>query len=88
MNRYILFGFDAYYPSGGLNDIVTAFNTIEDVKRVVNDCDYQYYQILDMKNGAQYSSYNDDENEECDEIKNQTLNELNRWIEKVIYNFE
>jgi hypothetical protein len=58
MKKYILFGFWNYYPAGGLNDIITTFNDMEElnnkkIEDVPIDCDQ--YQILNLENGNQKS---------------------------------
>ena len=32
MKKYIVFGYDNYYPVGGLNDIAGSFDTLEEAK--------------------------------------------------------
>lgn len=32
MKRYWLFGWDFYYPSGGMDDFIEAFETLEEAK--------------------------------------------------------
>lgn len=37
MKQFIVFGFDHYYPSGGLDDICGDFDTIEEAKQCADD---------------------------------------------------
>ena len=49
--RYWVFGFDGYYPSGGMNDYRFSFNTIEEFEMEIAEIGtkYQHYQILDTE---------------------------------------
>lgn len=64
--RYLLFGFDGYYPSGGFNDLIDSYDTIDEaiakIKAVPGkitdapgpiDWTYNYYQIYDRIEGRQ-----------------------------------
>ena len=55
MGRYLLFGFDMYYPSGGLNDLITAFDDAKNVNALLSDLEFelerQFYQVFDTKTG-------------------------------------
>ena len=49
--RYILFGFERYYPRGGADDSVKAFDTLEaaiEYTKKENPNDYENYNILDL----------------------------------------
>lgn len=51
MKRYFLFGFDEYYPSGGMNDFegdFTDFNEIVDFIKS-EECQSDYYEVFDTK---------------------------------------
>lgn len=52
MKQYLLFGFDQYYPSGGWNDFLDSFDSVEEATM---DChkygDHEYYQIVDSQTG-------------------------------------
>lgn len=55
--RFILFGFNSYYPSGGMRDAITSFDDREELieKHSKYNCDY--FNILDtetFKIGAGY----------------------------------
>ena len=63
--RYLVFGFDEYYPCGGLGDLEGSFDTIEDaiafikkgkpLKRLHGEIIYyrsEYYQLYDRRNGV------------------------------------
>lgn len=48
--RYILFGFDEYYPCGGFQDFIFGFNDIEEFKKSltgIKDTN-DYYFIVDL----------------------------------------
>ena len=40
--KYIVFGFDQYYPLGGLEDIRGDFDTLEEAWEYDHDWDYHY----------------------------------------------
>ena len=44
MKQYLLFTFDTYYPSGGMNDFSGSFDTVEEARAAVKT---DYYQIVD-----------------------------------------
>jgi hypothetical protein len=52
MQRYLLFCFDYYYPSGGFNDFNDDFNNIEDAKKGALESGYDHFQIIDSLDGA------------------------------------
>jgi len=58
MIRYLMFGFDDYYPGGGWNDFLGTFvdgSDIEDVKleamRLAVEKRHDYVQVADLKTG-------------------------------------
>ena len=52
MKRFLLFGFDAYYPTGGMNDFVGDFDLKEDARADANiNSARDFYQILDTESG-------------------------------------
>jgi hypothetical protein len=53
MKRYLLLGFYRYYPTGGLNDIKASFNDFNELDLDDLYCDYDYYQLLDLKTRQQ-----------------------------------
>lgn len=49
--RYWLFGWDAYYPLGAINDFIDSFNTQEEAMKVIEERPKSdYCAILDMDN--------------------------------------
>ena len=38
--RYYVFHFEQYYPAGGLEDICLTFDSLEDIKKSIQDPDY------------------------------------------------
>lgn len=50
MKRYLLFGYDQYYPNGGGGDVMGDFDTLEEVKKYIKDTmSRDYYNVLDMQ---------------------------------------
>lgn len=45
--RYILFGYDKYYPGGGMEDIIGSFDTVDDAKKAIKEDDSDKYDLLD-----------------------------------------
>lgn len=47
--KYIVFYFEQYYPSGGLNDIVGSYETLQDAENSLNrgDITYGTHQIVE-----------------------------------------
>lgn len=50
-DRYIIFGYDKYYPSGGLRDILSWAGTRREVDTLVKEHikDWDYIEVLDTK---------------------------------------
>jgi hypothetical protein len=48
--RYLLFGHDIYYPTGGLNDFEFGFNTLEEFEIYINNIKnfYERYHVVDL----------------------------------------
>lgn len=53
MYRFLLFSYSDYYPSGGLEDLVLQFNTIEELKEVDTFYINDYVEIYDFKVGKE-----------------------------------
>ena len=52
MKRFLLFGFDNYYPMGGMNDFVGDFDSREEARADANiNGGRDFYQILDTESG-------------------------------------
>lgn len=54
--RYMLFGYDRYYPGGGKEDCMGMFATIEDARhaeitRTEEYLPFEYWDILDLDSG-------------------------------------
>jgi hypothetical protein len=47
MKKYVLFQYDAYYPSGGLNDITGSFDTVEEAKQKAKEDKTDHTIIVD-----------------------------------------
>lgn len=52
---FMLFAFDGYYPSGGMNDWRATFSDMEDFQRWGVSTEYDHYQIFDTRNGNKSS---------------------------------
>lgn len=49
--KFMLFGYDTYYPQGGSGDVVGVFDTMEDVVTVPLSYRSDYYEVLDLDTG-------------------------------------
>ncbi|WP_025911979.1 hypothetical protein [Priestia flexa] len=84
--RYIVFSFDSYYPSGGLNDVLFTFDTsadfIEKIKEYYNKDHgtfiHDYYQMFDTETFSEFGM------ERCTSPV-EMIKESN-WFEEIIYN--
>jgi len=47
MKRYLVFGFERYYPGGGMNDCIGSYDTTEQAKKVLGDTDCEEGNIFD-----------------------------------------
>jgi len=47
MKKYILFGYDHYYPAGGLNDIAGSFDTLEEAREAAKKDTSDIKEIVD-----------------------------------------
>lgn len=47
--RFLVFGFDSYYPGGGQSDVVGTFDSLDEARARTkrNDCDH--FDILDLQ---------------------------------------
>lgn len=54
MNRFLLFAFDQYYPSGGMDDCVYMSNEKHEIIQRWKACDTQYSHVYDCESGRQY----------------------------------
>lgn len=57
MNRYLLFTFDGYYPSGGWNDFQGSFDSIEEAVEFMQNLRDDYAQIADIETNRIVESY-------------------------------
>ena len=53
MYRFLLFSYAEYYPSGGLDDLILQFNTIEELKEVDTSDISDYVEVYDFKAGKE-----------------------------------
>lgn len=51
MQRYMLFGYDEFYPAGGLGDIIGSFDTAAEIEEAIEAQLYKLdqYEVLDLK---------------------------------------
>lgn len=47
MKKYIVFGYDYYYPSGGLQDIIGQANSLEEAKSICKKRRRDIFEIVD-----------------------------------------
>jgi hypothetical protein len=49
--RYLLFGFNKWYPEGGLNDLINSFDLMKDVKTAIkeNALNMTYFHVFDTE---------------------------------------
>ncbi len=50
MKKYWVFGFDQYYPSGGMGDFIDSFEVESDAEKCKNDNKnkYDYVEVVDI----------------------------------------
>lgn len=87
--RFLLFGFDKFYPLGGFNDLICGFNTINDVQvKLNNNTKFiisDNYQIVDLytlkaeKIIIDVDSYDVDADERN---KNKIFQEIKKYLSK------
>ena len=60
--RFLLFGFDTYYPVGGLYDVVGSFETVEEAAAAIAATDpldlLDHYQIFDTMTCKEIDCWN------------------------------
>lgn len=49
--RYLLFGYDTYYPLGGMNDLIDSFDTIEEAIDAIKNDNSDCHEIYDRIEG-------------------------------------
>jgi len=47
MKKFIVFGYDQYYPSGALLDIQGDFDTLEEAKDYINNNRWDFNDVID-----------------------------------------
>jgi len=50
--RFLVFGFDYYYPEGGLSDVLATYDTIEECKKLTRKKEFKHYQVYDRAEGV------------------------------------
>lgn len=87
MKRYLLFGFYQYYPYGGLNDIIANFNDINELNLNELYCNYDYYQLLDLKTQQQADLQMSIIEREIEEKEIYNYNEEEKYKKNAIINW-
>lgn len=56
MNRYLLFGFDQFYPGGGLSDFMGDFKSFVDIHEFIEIEENHrcHYQVLDIRDKIKF----------------------------------
>ena len=52
MPRFLVFGYDTYYPGGGLCDLEGGFDTEEEANEFIEGCGCEHHDILDIEQDA------------------------------------
>lgn len=68
--RYWVFGFDGYYPKGGMNDYIFSFNDIEEFEEEILKQKWDMYQLLDTETHYNFQTHQ--------------LDDLTKWVCKNI----
>lgn len=50
-HRYFVFGYDTYYPGGGLNDLLGTATTLDEAKALAESSGDQWVDVLDSQTG-------------------------------------
>lgn len=57
MYRYLVFGYDGYYPRGGMHDCIEKTNDLSKVKEIfTHNRKYEYLEFYDCATGETYKS--------------------------------
>ncbi len=56
-NKYVLFAYSSYYPSGGWNDMVAITDTLEDAKQSFDAETYENAEIVYLDNDPRLVSF-------------------------------
>ncbi len=56
MRRFLVFGGDFYYPRGGWTDLISQFDTMEEVREYLNVCRDDWYHVVDSTTGEKIMS--------------------------------
>ena len=54
--RFLVFGYDTYYPGGGLSDCFGSFDTIEEAINAINNDKSDYHDVFDRIEGIAVSN--------------------------------
>lgn len=67
--RFIRFDYDNYYPAGGADDIVGAYNTFEEATKARPECGVETNRVI-LDTVELRTWYRDKDGEWCDELRN------------------
>ncbi len=51
--RYLAFGYDQYYPCGGMSDLIDSFDDIKDAINCVNADTSDWHEVYDRVKGVE-----------------------------------
>ena len=51
--RFLVFGCDSYYPSGGMDDRIASFDTIEEACVYASKSKYEHLSFYDREEGTE-----------------------------------
>ena len=49
--RYLVFGYDIYYPNGGMGDLKDSFDSAQEAQDFADLCDSDYFEVYDRIEG-------------------------------------
>lgn len=53
MLRYAVFGYDTYYPSGGWNDWIGSFATLDEARECAEADTSEFHDIIDLETNSE-----------------------------------
>jgi hypothetical protein len=57
MYKYLLFGFDYHYPSGGMDDLILKFNSFDEFLTNFKFSNYDQFQLVDTGDNYSYTTF-------------------------------
>ncbi len=71
--RYIVFGFDKYYPDGGMRDVLHSYDLKQDAIECANIAEFEFVQVFDRVEGLVIFTQNITRANHKDIITSETL---------------